>query len=114
MLLKSQAEKNGQTKSMGLENSNDYPKHRIPKFIYKLVVDTKTKDGIVFVTLNDPYHNNPASKNLCKDRCGEANINEPDFKNVEKGYTICCTYGDFKESVRTLPKDIQVKGLLKY
>nr|ABN58710.1 Tsal2 form B [Glossina morsitans morsitans] len=100
-------------KPIGLDDAK-YPIHGVPKYIYKLVVDTESKDGIVFVTLNDPYHKSPASENLCKDICSEANINEPDFKNVEKGYTICCSYGDFGNRIRTLPKDLQVKGLLKY
>lgn len=110
-----QVEKNGQKRSVGLDiNNSRYPRYLVPKFIYKLIIDTTTKDGIVFVTLNDPYNKNPASENLCKDRCAEANINEPDFKNVEKGYTICCNYQEFRKKVRTLPADLEVNGLLKY
>nr|AAF82098.1 Tsal2 protein precursor [Glossina morsitans morsitans] len=100
-------------KPIGLDNA-EFPTHRVPKYIYKLVVDTESKDGIVFVTLNDPYHKSPASENLCKDICSEANINEKISRMSKRVTQSAGSYGDFGNRIRTLPKDIYVKGLLKY
>jgi len=78
----------------------------VPKYLWKLVVDTSSGDSIVFVTINNPHLKYlTRSVTLCNDVCEKAGW-APMLKDrgvIEQGYTQCCTTKEFKEKVPWLP-----------
>lgn len=90
-----------------------------PKVLFKYVYDSKSNEGLVFLTANNPY----AKKNeiqdyvICKKYDGCADELGSDFEAIESGYTYCCTVRDFlkNEDIQklTLPDFSDAKPLMK-
>jgi len=79
----------------------------VPKYLWKLVVDSSSGDSIVFVTLNNPHLKYlTRSVTLCNDVCEQTGWAPmlKDRKVIEQGYTQCCTTKEFYEKVPWLPR----------
>jgi len=87
----------------------------VPEYLWKMIVDTRTGENIVFVTLNNPFVKHATrGPDLCLDVCDETRWNRV-LKTrtiTRKGYTICCKPSDLREKVPWLPKAESTKDLL--
>lgn len=82
-------------------------KIKVPAFIYKIVKNKVNKEGLVFVSTNNPFLTNLTeikelcSRSLCKDFSG--------FLETKKGYTYCCPVHKFVKNLHRIYK-IKLKG----
>ncbi|CAK1542624.1 unnamed protein product [Leptosia nina] len=95
---------------------NNNPIIRIPQYFYKVVYEPRTKRGIAYVGINNPYYTLSEARDLffCEDICRNTSgfswlTWHPD--NPMEGYTFCCTVPSFKNTVHHLPP-FEVNGLL--
>jgi len=87
----------------------------VPKYLWKLVVDTNG-DSVVFVTLNNPHLARVTrSVALCSDVCEESGWGErlKERTKVKQGYTQCCDTKQFREKVPWLP-NVEGENLLVF
>lgn len=76
-----------------------------PRLLFKLVRTGDGKEGLVFVTANDPYYADEAKvPRLCEEVHKECWERFAGFKKSFEGYTYCCRWEDFlrNEEVRRL------------
>lgn len=95
----------------------------VPKFFYKIVIDTTNKLGVVFVIANNPYFDKreTVSYTLCEDVANDMNWPKFWYENsvtgnrladrttdsqINKGYLYACTIEDFKKKVLNLPAPV--------
>ena len=83
----------------------------VPKWSWKVVLDSSNKNGIAFATYNNPFATNV--NNLCNDICDENGWNWKERKNYSKGYTICCDVGDIMRIVSDIPPEAKSNGILQ-
>jgi DNA/RNA endonuclease G (NUC1) len=77
----------------------------VPKLFWKAVYDPKSKAGVVFVGINNPYVTNPQGDYLiCTDVCSKIYWVNWDQENIKKGYSYCCEVDDFRSKVKYLPQ----------
>lgn len=98
---------------MGDSENPNRRRFAVPAEAYKLVIDTKTNASVAFITSFDKDLNKTGMirlANSCGVVCNELGYYfEP---NPSAGYTVCCTYEEFRKHIRmTLPID-QVKNTL--
>ena len=76
----------------------------VPEYLWKLVVDTKTGESIVFVTLNDPNVADPPEfcPNLCEAAGWKRSLKYR--AEVRKGFTVCCSAQQFRKKLPWLPR----------
>jgi hypothetical protein len=93
-------------------DSNNNKAIPVPKFYWKAVYDPKSQAGVVFVGINNPYVSHPQGDYLiCNDVCSKISWVTWDQKNIEKGYSYCCEFDDFRSTVKYLPQ-FTLSGLL--
>ncbi|KAM3965964.1 salivary protein Tsal2A [Aphomia sociella] len=93
---------------------NNNPVIPVPQYFYKVVYEPRSKRGIAFVGINNPYYTMTEARELffCEDICrGNRQFAwlswHPD--NPSEGYTFCCTIPDFRQAVHHLPT-FEVRG----
>uniref|UniRef100_U5EQD9 Putative deoxyribonuclease i n=1 Tax=Corethrella appendiculata TaxID=1370023 RepID=U5EQD9_9DIPT len=88
-----------------------------PEWFWKIIIDENAKAGIVMISSNNPFGKNLKSSQFCPNVCLKAGYDPLKYKkleNVEKGYTFCCTIGDFTKIVNNLPDEVKsITNLLK-
>lgn len=90
-------------------DKNDNKALPVPHIYWKLVYEPTSKAGVVFVGINNPYHNK--TEKLCSDQSKEIDWLTWKPDNQTKGFCYTCTYEDFKKVVKHLP-DLEVNSLL--
>ncbi|XP_045517421.1 uncharacterized protein LOC123709871 [Pieris brassicae] len=97
-------------------DQNNNPVIPIPQYFYKVVYEPRSKRGIAYVGINNPYYTFAEAQELffCSDICRNTSgfgwlSWHPD--NPAEGYTFCCSIPDFKDTVHHLPY-FEVGGLL--
>ncbi|KAM7342770.1 salivary protein Tsal1-like [Cochliomyia hominivorax] len=102
--------KNGDLVKIYLDKTE---KIEAPKYYYKILMHKPSDSAIVFVTVNNPYIEDGAKEEICKNVCKKSGILHDNFPDVTKGYTFCCELNEFKKLVPSLPKEVQGNKLLK-
>lgn len=80
------------------------PKFPIPLFSFKIAIEPEKQEGVVFVTVNNPYITNGTEYEICTYPL----IKVPGVKmpvgwepgKADKGYSYMCTVGDFFEQTK--------------
>jgi hypothetical protein len=80
----------------------------VPKWVWKLVYEPTTKEGIVFLVVNNPYRRYFACNCVCAQTKWTLAWNRQD---MNKGYVYCCTVPNFRRVFSGLP-NFDVTGLL--
>lgn len=80
----------------------------VPKWIWKLVYEPSTKEGIVFLVVNNPYTLSFTCSCVCARTKWTLAWNRTDRN---KGYVYCCSVDNFRRVFSGLP-DFEVTGLL--
>lgn len=83
----------------------------VPYFYWKVVVEPKSKKGVVLIGVNNPYINNP--KELCKNVSEEIKWIDWTISNQKEGFIHACTVQDFRKVVKFLPPLGTIKDLLR-
>lgn len=86
--------------------SGEWKRIPVPEFYWKIVHDPVVDEAIVFVGLNNPHFSgeNPEIEvQICPDICAENKWFFLYQKNVNKGYSYCCSYQDFKGIIDWAP-----------
>lgn len=91
----------------------DGQKLPIPEFFFKVVYDSQSKNGIGFVTSNNPYLKSANNvKELCKDvGCAQYQWSIDRANEPAKGVTYCCDVNDMRKTINYIPK-FEVRGIL--
>lgn len=87
----------------------------VPQIYYKVIIDTKSNDGVVIVGVNNPFIDEAEIKKsymFCDDVADKIKWIEWEVHNIEKGYMYACEVGSFTKEVTELPDLTTVKGLL--
>jgi len=93
---------------LGRDN-NDNALVPVPNWVWKLVYEPSTKEGIVFLVVNNPY----ARNFICSCACAQTKWTLAwNRQDGNKGYVYCCTVPNFRRVFTGLP-DFEVTGLLK-
>lgn len=82
----------------------------VPKYLWKIVYNSRKQSAIVFVKLNNPYTNKRETDYLCENICEEAGIERSHFGTFKRGFTYCCSYQSFLRVVSTI--ELNVRNLL--
>lgn len=86
----------------------------VPKLYYKILVDQKTKDGIVLIGVNNPYLTMQEIRQeyiICEDVGDRITWINWRKEDIQRGYSYACDVNDFFRTVKYLPH-VEVKGLL--
>jgi len=81
-----------------------------PRYYWKLVQDTQTNTGMVFIGSNDPHVTQPPQE-LCTNRCDEMPWVDWNRSDLGSGYMYCCSVEEAVKAIPAIPS-IQVSGLL--
>jgi len=91
---------------LGTEGKRKKKMIPVPKVLWKVVRDPSTGDSIVLVTLNNPHYKRVTKVQVfCPDVCEDAGWAKvlDTRKEMEAGYTFCCSIKHFREKVPWLP-----------
>ncbi|XP_073844619.1 salivary protein Tsal1-like [Musca autumnalis] len=91
---------------------DDAKQIEVPEYYFKVLLNRAEDAAIVFITVNNPYVADGASREICESVCDEANLQHDNFPTLSKGYTFCCRLEDFKLSFDGLPLDVEAEHLL--
>jgi hypothetical protein len=80
----------------------------VPKWVWKLVYEPNTREGIVFLVVNNPYTLSFTCSCVCARTKWTLDWNRADRS---KGYVYCCSVNEFRRIFSGLP-DFEVTGLL--
>lgn len=86
----------------------------VPKIYYKILVDRKTKNGIVLIGVNNPYLDLKEILSdyvICKDVGDQVNWVSWKKEDITAGYSYACDVNEFMAVVKHIP-DLKVNGLL--
>ncbi|XP_005182498.2 uncharacterized protein LOC101891113 [Musca domestica] len=112
---------NGYLGQLQLEKSNgqlidifldDGKKIEAPKYYFKVLLHKPSDEGIVFVTVNNPFAANGEAEEICENVCDQADLKHDNFPTLSKGYTFCCRLEEFKLSYDALPEDVEAGKLM--
>ncbi|KAH8270532.1 hypothetical protein KR018_011219 [Drosophila ironensis] len=88
----------------------------VPKLYFRVVIDQKTREGIVIIGVNHPYVDTEEIKSefvLCEDIGHRLSWLTWDKENLGLGYSYACTVEDFTQVVKDLPlDDLYTSGVL--
>ncbi|XP_055372967.1 uncharacterized protein LOC129606599 [Condylostylus longicornis] len=106
----------GVFRELYLYNTNDNSKNQVPvpKLFYKIVIDRKSRKGIVLIGVNNPHLTLEEIENdyiICNDISNQINWLKWKKDNITNGYSYACSIPDFVKVVKHLPK-LNVKGIL--
>lgn len=83
----------------------------VPKWSWKVTIDSVSGKGIAFVTYNNPFASSVSK--LCDDICDSSGWEWKERKNFSKGYTICCDVNQLMGIVSEIPPEARVSGVLE-
>ncbi|XP_074033358.1 salivary endonuclease [Leptinotarsa decemlineata] len=76
----------------------------VPKFIWKIMYNEVTQEGIAFIIVNDPFlsvlHQDHI---LCMNLCEKYGWGTTSWQIISKGYVYCCDVNEFADVVDTVP-----------
>lgn len=89
-----------------LSVNNSERKVPVPKVYYKVVINAKSRSGIVFIGINNPY---ATLQDIQKDYTYCQNVMDkvtyiPWSKNLLMGYLYACSVNDFVKAIGDLPQ----------
>lgn len=84
----------------------------VPQVYWKFVYDPLTKAGIVFIGVNNPYHEDKSKNLLCTDVTDDISWLTWKKDDQDAGYSYGCSVDEFKNIVSYFP-DLEVTSLLK-
>ncbi|KAK9869334.1 hypothetical protein WA026_003088 [Henosepilachna vigintioctopunctata] len=85
----------------------------VPKFVYKILYSEESKQGIAFVSVNNPFLTElDKSDRLCTDICNDYGWGDESWNDGEKGFIYCCNAHKLLKSILTGP-NIRIRGILK-
>ncbi|XP_011186392.2 uncharacterized protein LOC105214582 [Zeugodacus cucurbitae] len=88
----------------------------VPKIYFRVVIDRKTRKGIVLIGVNNPHASLEEIQRdyvICKDVGKRINWISWDKENLKNGYSYACGVEDFISVVKDLPLDeLYTTGLL--
>lgn len=88
------------------------PTHRhiiVPDFVYKIVIDPTSNQGIAFIADNNPLN---TAGQMCKtDICSDNQW--PSYKQKYSGIIYCCTVSEMLALLQGVPEVPHVQGVLK-
>ena len=84
----------------------------VPLWTWKIIKVTSKNSGIAFATLNNPYQTFKPTP-LCKDICKETKWDKSNFKDFNKGFTICCKISDLMKVIPAIPEEANADHILK-
>lgn len=89
-------------KEIGQDEFNHIP---VPEFFWKIVYNPSVDEAIVFVGLNNPHlQGDPkVEAQICPDVCASAKWFLFYKDKVDKGFSYCCSYQDFKGVIDWIP-----------
>jgi hypothetical protein len=90
------------------KDNNDNRVLPVPIWIWKLVYEPSTREGIVFLVVNNPYTLSFTCSCMCARTKWTLAWNRRDRS---KGYVYCCSVSDFRRVFNGLP-DFEVTGIL--
>jgi len=74
----------------------------VPKLFWKILSNPKINSCIVFLVHNDPFESKKP-QTICKNICQQYGW-PTETGSVGKGFTYCCSYADFKNTVNFAPE----------
>lgn len=83
----------------------------VPALFYRVVYDPKSKAGVAFIGLNNPYKKNVQEDIICRDVCDKINWVTWEKNSLYLGYSYCCEVDDLRKTITTIPK-LDVRSLL--
>jgi hypothetical protein len=83
----------------------------VPKWSWKVAIDSTGGKGIAFVTYNNPF--STSVSDLCDDICDSSGWGWKERKNFSKGYTICCDVNQLMGVVSEIPPEARASGILE-
>lgn len=89
-------------------DSNNLNVVPVPQWVWKLVYEPTTKEGIVFLVVNNPYRLSFTCRCVCAQTQWTRAWNRAD---AHKGYVYCCSVNNFRSVFSGLP-NFEVTGLL--
>nr|XP_026491834.1 hemicentin-1-like isoform X1 [Vanessa tameamea] len=78
--------------------SSDQP---TPQYMWKVIRNLQEQQALAVIQVNKPNltKSEAARHMLCKDVCGDTEwMRNPEWRNVTKGFTYCCSLTDFKKA----------------
>ncbi|XP_061402303.1 uncharacterized protein LOC133338135 [Musca vetustissima] len=78
-----------------------------------IFLDDPSDEGIVFVTVNNPFAADGEAEEICENVCDQADLKHDNFPTLSKGYTFCCRLDEFKLRFDGLPEDVEAGKLMK-
>lgn len=87
----------------------------VPEYLWKIVRDPSTGNGIALVTLNNVFATRhfPLCEDICTtSRWNSRNMHEERFADYSRGFTICCDVNDLMRTVKNIPESARTNGLL--
>lgn len=97
------------------DSNQNYGLIPAPKYYYKIIVDKYTRDGIVFIGVNNPHLTVEEIEKdyiFCRDVSKLVNYIEWDRKNVVAGYSFACEIDRFMKEVKHIPNLLVNKLLI--
>lgn len=85
----------------------------VPKTHFKLYINQANNQSVAFFTSNDTDMDDAEKKkfrSMCDDKCNDINFESKD--DVERGITICCSYRQFSNHIKFLPKMVPIGSKL--
>lgn len=77
----------------------------VPAYMYKLVMDLESKQGIAFVVMNNPQAR--VNEFLCTDICTLCGWSFPTRNDGTQGFLTCCSIDEFKRKIAYPPNSIE-------
>lgn len=94
---------NGDLIDIYLDDEGQFP---VPKYFFKVLLHKPTDEGIVFLSVNNPFETDGAAMEICENVCSATNWTHINFPDTTKGYTFCCRVEDFLKLYDGLPSDV--------
>ncbi|XP_052898773.1 uncharacterized protein LOC128305389 [Anopheles moucheti] len=82
----------------------------VPKWLWKVIVHPPTGQGIVLISLNNPFATRAES--LCDDICSQYGWYQKEFKDLRKGYTHCCSVAEAQKAIKLISTTIKANKVL--
>lgn len=89
-------------------NNNGLP---VPQYYWKVVYNPSTKEGVAFVTINNPYHAIDEDPQLCTNICNQLSWLSWQESDQKLGFSYCCNVDELRTTVSNIP-ELDVVGLL--
>ncbi|XP_061402300.1 uncharacterized protein LOC133338131 [Musca vetustissima] len=103
------AKNNGQLVDIFLD---DGKKIEAPKYYFKVLLHKPSDEGIVVVTVNNPFAADGEAEEICENVCDQADLKHDNFPTLSKGYTFCCRLDEFKLLYEGLLEDVEAGKLM--